>query len=171
MRLFTLCLSITLFFIPLSASAQSYVLLSFMSNRALDIEDQSLDNGGVAHAWDYLGQQSARWNLQAVEDGFYRVQNVNSGRVLDIFEQSTAVAPLHQWDDLGQHSAQWEIIPLEGHDFGTVALRNRFSGLCMALEHGYGGMFNGSPVSQTECNFGLASQTWELLSVEELTCQ
>jgi hypothetical protein len=63
--------------------------------------------------WNYVGVNSQQWKIEATTDGFHRLINRESGKVLDVANVSTADgANVHQWTYLGGNNQQWRLTRL-----------------------------------------------------------
>jgi beta-glucanase (GH16 family) len=90
-----------------------FKLISLVSGKcACPINDSTAD-GAQIHAWDYVGNNAAQqWDLVDAGNGWYKIRNVNSGKVLDLDAGSTANgAKLQQWTDLGGNNQLWRLQP------------------------------------------------------------
>ncbi len=106
------------------------------------------------------GDAHQQWRFVYSDNGFYRLENRHSGRVLDIWEWNAQPgAVIAQWDDLNGVNQQWRI---EQTDGGAITLLNRFSALSLTVWEG--ATEPGARVSQ-DLPSGGAEQQWTLTAV------
>jgi len=89
------------------------------SGKHLDINNSSLENGGVAILWEkgkwWDGRQSLNqvWYLEYAEDGWFYVRNQFSAKCLEVANNSTANGGIVQQYDLnGGYNQQWRFMPV-----------------------------------------------------------
>lgn len=135
-----------------------YVIKARHSNKALDVEGGSKDDGALIHQWDNYSLLSQQWNIVSVGDGFYKIENRNSGKVLDVSGASqNEGAAVHQWQYYSSlTSQQWRLVDLGN---GYFKIENRNSGKSLDV---YGVSYdNGAKINQYTYTGGL-NQQWSL---------
>lgn len=138
--------------------ALTYALLNVNGERALDVAGGSTDNGSHVHLWDRHDEQNQQWRFVPVEDDFYEIVGVGSGKLLEFPaepdpEAEPAATLLTRTGEPNQH---WTVV--EAGD-GVVRLVNRASG--KALEGQGGAPDNGTLVAPAE-DGGHPHQQWRL---------
>ena len=132
-----------------------YVLQNVHGDRVLDVAQAATANGAATHLWDRHDQENQQWRFVLVEDGYYEIEGVGSGKVLEIAAGGGPGATLlSRTGDPHQHWA-----PVEVGD-GVVRLVNRATS--QALEAQGGAPDNGTAVVQAP-DGGHAHQQWRLL--------
>ena len=122
------------------------------------LADYSLDNGAKVHAWTNYGFHDQMWKISRDGDGYYRLENVWSGKSLD----STDGTPipgrqLQVWTtDLNNPNQKWVITSVTG---GAYMLRNVGTGLVVDLSAGIAQ--NGRAIDGYLAN-GTTAQQWRL---------
>ncbi len=155
-----------------------FLLLARHSGKCLDVEFASHDDGAAVHQWTAVGGENQRWNLEACEEGYFRIVARHSGKCLDVALASGADgATVHQWSWVGATHQQWRITPF---DLLHCAVTARHSGKCLQIGDGpYRG--EGARASQLDFSAGdnqlwlvlpdLASYPGPLRIASKLTCQ
>ncbi|KOX19084.1 RICIN domain-containing protein [Nocardiopsis sp. NRRL B-16309] len=132
-----------------------YVLQNVHGDRVLDVVQAATANGAAIHLWDRHDQENQQWRFVPVDDGYYEIEGVGSGKVLEIAAGGGPGATLlSRTGDPHQHWA-----PVEVGD-GVVRLINRATS--QALEAQGGAPDNGTAVVQAP-DGGHAHQQWRLL--------
>lgn len=54
------------------------------SGKVLDVTRGSTADGATVQQWGYAGTANRHWRLERVEGGAYRIENVESGEVLEV---------------------------------------------------------------------------------------
>lgn len=126
-----------------------FKIVSWQSDKVLGIAGNSTASGAQLVSNDYVaGNTSQQWDLVYAGDGWYKIQNVRSGLVLDVSNSSTADnAKLQQYTDNGTAAQRFRF-----HAVGDYFLRTH-AGKYLAVQ-GSGGA-NGAAVIQS---------TWQDLS-------
>lgn len=90
-----------------------FALVSFVSNKAAGPASNSTADGAQLTSSDYTANNAAQqWDLVDAGNGWYKIRNVNSGKVLDVDAGSTADnAKIQQWADLGGDNQLWRLQP------------------------------------------------------------
>jgi len=117
--------------------APGYYSISSVVNpdMIMALADYSLDNGAKVHAWTNYGFHDQMWKISRDGDGYYRLENVWSGKSLD----STGGTPipgrqLQVWaTDWSNPNQKWVITSVTG---GAYVFRNVGTGLVIDLRGG-----------------------------------
>lgn len=105
----------------------TYRIIARHSGKALDAPGTG--NGTQVHQWSYHGGNNQRWTLTHLGNNQYRIQGVQSGRVLDVSGASTADgAAIILWDWANANEQKWTIAPTSG---GYYSVRAVHSGKAM----------------------------------------
>ncbi|WDF75534.1 cellulase family glycosylhydrolase [Mucilaginibacter sp. KACC 22773] len=103
------------------AGSGGHYLLTPMhtSGKCLEIYNWSGANGGIADIWAYTGTggNNQNWILQATDNGYYKIINVNSGKALEVVSSSTATSlrngtAVDQSDYTGAKNQQWAFVKI-----------------------------------------------------------
>lgn len=137
-----------------------YVLQSVHGDRVMDVAGGSAENGAPVHLWDRHDQPHQQWRFTHVEDDFYEIVGVGSGKLLEIPADEAAQPGSALLTRTGEHNQQWRVV--ESGE-GEIRLLNRATG--QALEGQGGAPDNGTLVAQGE-DGGHAHQKWRLLPIE-----
>ena len=63
--------------------------------------------------WSDNGNLNQRWNIQDIGDGYVTIENVNSGKLLDVDNSSMSDGGnVLQWSSNGQDNQQWKLVPV-----------------------------------------------------------
>lgn len=128
----------------------------------LDISGGSVVNGANTQYYNTNYTMAQAFNFEAIGDGFYKIRNLNSGKVLDVAggvcESGTNV---QQWEDNGTIAQQWY---LGDYGNGYYAIYSRCGMLALDVA---GGVFsNGSNIQIWEPNWSDA-QKFRLTNIYE----
>lgn len=90
-----------------------YKLISLVSRKSACTVLDSLADGAQIHAWDYTGNNPAQqWDLVDAGNGFFKIRNVKSGKLLEVENGSTANnTKIQQWADDGGTNQHWRLQP------------------------------------------------------------
>lgn len=70
----------------------------------------STADGGTALIWGDNGTADHLWQVVPARDGFYKIANYNSGRLLGVDQMSTSSgAQVLQWADNGTADHLWKL--------------------------------------------------------------
>jgi hypothetical protein len=98
-------------------------------NRAIQINDRSVNAGDKAQVWKQSTSASQKWKLQEEKNGYYSIRCVRSNRVLDILNGSTKNgARVQLWNYNGSRGQRWKGVVAEG---GWIYLKSA-SGMYLA---------------------------------------
>ncbi|WP_306368388.1 RICIN domain-containing protein [Nocardiopsis sp. CC223A] len=134
-----------------------YVLQNVHGDRALDVVQAATHNGAPVHLWDRHDQGNQQWRFNPVEGGFYEIEGVGSGKVLEVPTDAAAPPVATLLTSTGASNQHWTVVDVGG---GVVRLVNRATG--QALEGQGGAPDNGTPVIQAP-DGGHAFQQWRLV--------
>ena len=87
----------------------SYALRVQHSDKVFAVADQSLENGAHLVQWGWVGSLDQRWWLTPLEDGSFRILNVNSGKALDGMWDAGTWSRLVLWEWHGADIQRWLI--------------------------------------------------------------
>jgi len=104
-----------------AAGSGRYLLTPMhVSGKCLEIYGWNGANGGIADIWAYTGTggNNQNWLIQATDNGYYKIVNVNSGKALEVASGSSPAIPLRngsavdQSDYTGGKNQQWAFLKL-----------------------------------------------------------
>lgn len=136
-----------------------YVLQNTHGDRVIDVAGGSTANGAHVHLWDRHDQDNQQWRFIPLDGGFYEVEGVGSGKLLEIPEDPEAGPGAAMLTRTGAPNQHWTVIEVGP---GMVRLVNRATG--QALEGQGGAPDNGTLVAQAP-DEGHAHQQWRLLPI------
>ncbi len=86
-------------------------LINKNSALALDIKDGSAEDGAVAIQSKENNIASQFWSLKSTSEGYYNIINNNSGKNLEVFNNSSELkAPIGQWGSTGYGCQEWKLV-------------------------------------------------------------
>jgi hypothetical protein len=134
--------------------------LAYHPSQAADVADHSTANGARVIEWNWEGHTNQLWQAEYVDDGYYRFQNVHSGKCLNVEGGGTAnLTHVIQWTCGYSANEQWRPVR-KGDGYQLVA---RSSDKCLNVE---GGVGEGRRLIQYTCSTdGQSNDDW-LLSAE-----
>jgi hypothetical protein len=88
-------------------------------------------NGDAAILWDDNGTSDHNWQLVPEGNGYYKIRNVYTGKVLGVMGWGSNVAPVIEWDDNGTPDHDWQIVYGVQGGFQFV---NRYSGMYLTAD-------------------------------------
>lgn len=130
----------------------TYVITNVLSNMALDVsgitkQGAKLKNSATLVQYPLSGEKWQDWNIIKLSNGYYKIMNLNSGKVLDVpYGSSTQGLQLHQFQWLGNDNQQWQINSLGG---GAYSILNKGNGLVLTNEG-----------NSTSANTNITQRTW-----------
>ena len=134
-----------------------YKFINKNSNKSLDVNNSSVDEGAPIIQWSYSGGNSQQWQLNTISDRNYSIVNKNSSKALDVDSvSSTAGKNIIQHAGANTTSQQWQIIDI---GFGYYKIINKNSSL--ALDVNGQSTADGANVIQWYSNGG-ANQQWQI---------
>ncbi|WP_150243534.1 RICIN domain-containing protein [Nocardiopsis quinghaiensis] len=134
-----------------------YVLQNVHGDRVMDVVDKSTANGAPVHLWDRHDDTNQQWRFVPVEEGFYEIEGIGSGKLLEIPSDPAAQPGSALLTRTGSPNQHWAVIEVGPN---VVRLVNRATG--QALEGQGGAPDNGTRITQAP-DGGHAHQQWRLL--------
>ena len=133
-------------------------LVASHSQKCLDVNGGSLDDGASILQWQCHGGQNQQWRLEVAAEGYSRIVSRASGKCLDVNGGSLDDgASILQWQCHGGQNQQWR---LEVAADGYSRIVSRASGKCLDVNGG--SLDDGASIIQWQCHGG-ANQNWRLL--------
>jgi len=141
-------------------SAGSVVrLVNVSSNKCVDLENGSPDDGANIRQWPCNGATAQEFVLDPAADGYVLLRNVASNKCLDVWGWSTSPgANIAQWACHGGTNQQFM---LEETSNGIATIRSRLSNLVLDVEGGSAA--DGANIMQWNAHGG-ANQRFEVIS-------
>ena len=141
-----------------------YTISALHSGQCLEVAGANPNAGAtVQQAVCNAMARHQQWQLLAVGDGYYRLVNFNSGKLLEVADNNIADgAMMRQWDYLNNNNQLWKII-VQGD--GTYQLRAVHSNKCVDVIGA--ATVAGAGVQQATCTTN-ANQRFTLTAVELL---
>jgi hypothetical protein len=136
-----------------------HVLQNVHGDRVMDVANNSTANGAPVHLWDRHDQANQQWRFIPLEGGFYEIEGVGSGKLLEIPSDPAARPGAALLTRTGSPNQHWSLVEVGP---GVVRLVNRATG--QALEGRGGAPDNGTGVAQAP-DGGHPHQQWRLLPV------
>jgi hypothetical protein len=106
-----------------------YGIISVYSDRAMDVEGASVENGVAVNQYGWHGGPNQQWRfepLEGVDQGLFRIVCVSSGKVLDVSGVSIDDgAPIHQWEWANGDNQKWLVVPVGD---GSIIIEAKHSG-------------------------------------------
>ncbi len=90
----------------------NYAVYTILTQDGLPLEvgELSHQDGGVIRLWSQSGGAAQQWQFEEVLDGYYKIANLHSGKVLDVAMQGTQDGTaVHQWEYIGADSQLWRV--------------------------------------------------------------
>lgn len=105
-----------------------YTIMSALSNnKSVDIENGSQDSGANTQLYTSNGTRAQRFEFEVLQNGNYKIININSGKVLDVQGAGTENGTnVQQYDDNGSMAQQWI---LEDAGNGNCFIKSACNGL------------------------------------------
>ncbi len=122
----------------------------------LDVQNGSAGIGATVQQYTVNHSCSQEWRADYVTNGYYRLVNQCSDKVLGVPNAAMGTIPLQTWDWNGSDAELWEIQAAATSGYVTVI--NKGSGLAMDLANASPNP--GTPVQQYTSNAG-PSQQWQ----------
>lgn len=132
-------------------------IISRLSNKAVDVEAASRNDGANIIQWAYQGKPNQHWDLTHLGNGYYSLRPVHSGQSMDVHEWSSVEGGeirQHPWT--GGTNQQWLV---ESLDNGYYRILSRFSELSLDVYEQ--SMEDGGDIRQWTY-WGGEGQQWEL---------
>lgn len=136
-----------------------YQIIAKHSNKCVDVEGFSQDDGANVHQWNCSGTNNQIWTLKPFGDA-YQIVSKNSDKCLDVAEFSTEDGGnIHQWGCSGSDNQLWE---LQSSGDGYHQIISKHSNKCLDIADV--STNDGANVHQWGC-FGGDNQTFSLKPV------
>ncbi|HEY1216272.1 MAG TPA: RICIN domain-containing protein, partial [Bryobacteraceae bacterium] len=138
-----------------------YKIINKNSGLNLEVYQASTASGATVDQWQDTGNSNQRWNFTQISPpsfttGTFVLINKNSGKYLDVYQDSTANgATIDQWSDTGYNCQIWT---LQATDSGYYRITSVNSG--KELDVSGGSTSAGAPVIQWQNNGG-NNQQWK----------
>ncbi len=141
-------------------AGQTYRIVNRLSGKPFGVNGASTANGGQIVQWTHDSDPDQQWTLLDAGGGYYYVEDVNSGLVLDDTNGSTSNGTqMQQWAlSPGDANQEWQIGYAGG---GFYTFTNRHSGLVLDLTGG--GLGDGTAIQQWAASSGDLNQQWALV--------
>ena len=134
-------------------------------NFVLDVDSQSMDNGANIHMWVAHGGESQMWVITSLNNGYYNIRNLRSGKYLDAIGSGTSQGTnVDQWAGGTYDNQLWQVVV---NSNGTYTFINKCNGLALDMSDG-GDPKNGTNVQMWGRNATTAQQ-WYLTPQKVLT--
>lgn len=128
-------------------------------NFLLDVAAQSESNGANIHTWIHHGGESQMWVITNLNNGYYNIRNLKTGKYLDVLGSKTAQGTnVDQWAGGDYDNQLWRVV-VNGN--GTYTFVNKCNGLALDMNGG-GAPANGTNVQVWGRNASSAQQ-WVLV--------
>ncbi len=136
------------------------IVSALRSDAYLDIAGGSEQNGAKAQIYSDNATPAQRWRIESVGNGFYRIVNINSGKVLDVtLGKAKSGTKVQQFGWNGTPAQKWKINAISGGFSIISALSNS-----LVLDVAGGSKKDGTGVQIFAVN-GTAAQTWKLYAI------
>ena len=141
----------------------TYRIVSALSNKlSLDVAGASTANGATVQVWKNNKSKAQKWKLtkvtKTVKNGWYRIKNVGSGKVLDVAGGSTANGANVQQYKKNSSLAQAFYLTYNTKT-GYYTIKNALSG--KMVEVAGASIYNGANVQQYKSN-NTRAQKWSI---------
>ena len=140
----------------------TYQIMSILNNsKVIDIESGSMDNGGNLLLWENKNGLNQYFNVRYLEDGYYSIISVNSGKALDVhgLGKSNGTNVEQYYFNLGDNQ-RW-IIQISEEDKDSFNIISKCNDLFLDLN----GAYDGSNLYVWEDN-GNATQRFRFIKVQ-----
>ena len=139
-------------------SGTTYNIISKVSDKALDVDGASTENGGNVLIWSPTGQSNQRWIVTEVDQDIYSIISENSGLSLDVEGGSSQNgANVLQWAWQNNANQRWYLQPDGEGYFSIISVA---SGKALDVEAG--STDNGANIIQWTEN-GRSNQKWRFV--------
>lgn len=131
--------------------------MNAVGEKALNVKGGSSDDETVTEIYKYGDWESQKWTIEPADGNYYKIENSNSGLVLDVKAMSSAEnGEIIQYSYNGGWNQQWEV---EETSDGYYRFKNRLSGLYLGVKNN--GAADGDSVVQV--SQGNDSAKWFML--------
>lgn len=140
-----------------------YAIVSRLSGLALDVANQSSENGKMLQQWSYHHSANQQFDITYLNNGYYSIRPAHSGKSLDLWDWSTENGgEIGQFDYTGKDNQQWRIETVDG-DY--VNIISRHSG--KALDVWESSTANGGSIRQYTFN-NTQNQQFSLIQTKDM---
>ena len=94
------------------------------SNFVVDVADGSMADGGNIQLYTKVNNQAQKWKFVSIGNGYYRIESVLSGKVLDIANGSSDTANVQQYTWNNGEGQMWKIL-LAGDGSGSYLIQSK----------------------------------------------
>jgi len=128
----------------------------------LDVTGVSYANGALLQMYQCLpNQNNQRFNIYTGVGNRVEIRAVHSGKCLDVLGVSYSPGTvIQQYDCLGPTQTNQQFF--RNWFYGNAQLMAEHSGFCISAP-GWGGYYNGDPVTQDWCSGGGGRDMWRLV--------
>ena len=127
-------------------------------NYRLDVNAQSRDSGANVHIWSAHNANSQKWIFWNMGNGYYTIENLNSGKYLDVpYGNKAAGTNIWQCNYIGGDPQQWRVV---NNGDGTCTLVSKLGNVALDMNGG-GQPANGTNIQIWDRNNSTA-QKWVL---------
>ena len=165
--LFMIIIGIMIFLQPISKATTDEgiiedgiysIQLSANNQKTLQVLGDYQSNESPIRVWDYNKNTTQKFEIKYLEDGYYQIKHLYSGRVLDVYgsgKYNGAKVEIYDW--YGTDNQKWEIKKNEDNTYSFISKCN---GLYLDIYGGQTG--NGTVVQMYSDNGGAKSQKFLL---------
>lgn len=101
----------------------------------LDVESGSKADKANIHIYNYTGVLQAQFKLEYLGDGYYKIINVKSGKLLDVANGGkTKGTNVWQYKDNGTDSQKWKIVETKDGYYNIIS---KLNDLCLDIDDGH----------------------------------
>lgn len=109
-----------------------YFITSKNSNKVLDVENNSNQNGALIQQYDYNGKDNQIWIIKYVDDKYFYIKSKRSNKVIDVKNGYTQNGTIvHQWDYKGLGNQLWY---LEKDNRGYYKIKSKQTNKCLDIQ-------------------------------------
>ena len=117
-------------------TSKCYTMTARHSGKVIEVPNNSTDLGTQLQQQTYqVGSKNQLWKIKNLGDGSYRIDNVNSGKSIDVYESLlTNGTPIIQYDYAGHNNQKWIF---SKNTEGYYNIQAKHSGRFMNVYGGY----------------------------------
>ena len=110
------------------------IVTALKENMVIDISNASKENQANADIWEFIGQSQQKFKIEYDGLGYYKIVNINSGKVLDAaWGGMTSGTNVWQYEDNGTDSQKWVI---QKTSDGYYNIISKLNGLYIDITNG-----------------------------------
>lgn len=143
-------------------TGHTYLLRCIEGNLVAGVSDYSTVNNTPIMQQSLQSNANQKWAVMKVDSDYYKIVNVNSGKVLEVAMSLVNGKWIRQWDYVGATNQKWKILSTANNSFKLI---NLYSGL--ALSSAYPRTQPGLQLEQYTYT-GWSGQKWALDEVSPL---